>query len=141
MFLHGGLMHLGMNMLGLWILGPFVEEFFGSVKFILAYLLFGAGSSLFVVLLTEYGFLENSYLVGASGAVLGLIGSTAAILIDATLRKIGSAKEQLRSIAVILVIQATFDLTTPQVSFHAHFGGVLAGFLLTGGYLLLRGER
>ncbi len=131
LFLHGGLLHLGMNMLGLWILGPFVEQMFGTVRFIGAYLLFGLGASLFVVLLTELGWLQDAYLIGASGAVLGLIGATAAILLRASLNKNAAAKEQLRSIVFILALQAAFDLTTPQVSFQAHLGGVLSGFLVT----------
>ncbi|MCB0333185.1 MAG: rhomboid family intramembrane serine protease [Bdellovibrionales bacterium] len=131
LFLHGGLLHLGMNMLGLWILGPFVEQVFGTIRFIGAYLLFGLGASLFVVFLTEIGWLKDAYLIGASGAVLGLIGATAAILLREAKNNNHAAKEQLRSVVFILVLQAAFDLTTPQVSFQAHLGGVICGFIVT----------
>lgn len=131
-FLHAGLLHIGANMLGLYVLGPDVERRFGTLRFVIAYLSFGVGSSLFVVLLTEYGVLDQAVLIGASGAVMGLVGAAAAIAFrlwqNSRSRR---ALEQLKSVIFIVVLQSLFDLSTPQVSFSAHFGGVLAGFFLT----------
>ena len=74
---------MGANMLGLAILGPFVERTVGRFSYLFLYLLFGIGSSVFVIVCTVTGLINESFLVGASGAVLGLIGATAAILLRA----------------------------------------------------------
>lgn len=130
-FLHAGILHLATNMFGLYILGPFLERVLGRVKYIICFFLFGIGSSLFVVLLTQMNILEQALLIGASGGVLGLVGASAAVLLSLSKHSLNpEIKEQLRLIVIILVIQTIFDLSTPQVSFPAHFGGVISGFII-----------
>jgi len=132
MFLHAGLLHLGTNMFGLFILGPFLERTLGRVRYFFGFFLFGIGSSLFVVLLTQFNILEQALLIGASGGVLGLVGGSATALIALSKHSANpQIKDQLRWIIIILVVQTIFDLSTPQVSFPAHFGGVISGFVLT----------
>ncbi len=71
MFLHGGLMHLFGNMLFLWIYGDNVEHRLGRIPFVLWYLATGAAATLFhaAVFATS-----NTPLVGASGAISGVLG-------------------------------------------------------------------
>ncbi|MGD0231927.1 MAG: rhomboid family intramembrane serine protease [Syntrophorhabdales bacterium] len=72
MFLHGGILHLGGNMLYLWIFGNNVEDATGHVRFILFYLLSG-----FVAALVQCSFDPTSPIpmIGASGAVSGILGA------------------------------------------------------------------
>jgi membrane associated rhomboid family serine protease len=71
MFMHGGLMHLGGNMLFLWIFGNNVEDAMGPIKFIVFYLLAGLSA---IALQTVVGPNEQIPTVGASGAIAGVLG-------------------------------------------------------------------
>ncbi len=141
-FLHAGFIHFASNMFGLYVLGPFVERSLGASRYLFGYFASGLGSSLFIVLLTLEGLIPDAFSIGASGAVLSLVGSTAAILIYAYLKhKHVGALQQLKSVALILLIQTGFDLTTPQVSFAAHAGGVISGVVITSLMLWIRPAR
>ena len=72
MFLHGGLLHLGGNMLFLWIYGDNVEHRLGRVRFLAAYLGTGVAATLFYTLFAGQSLLP---LLGASGAISGVLGS------------------------------------------------------------------
>jgi membrane associated rhomboid family serine protease len=71
MFLHGGFLHLGSNMLFLWIFGNNVEDKLGRLQFLLFYLVSGVVAVLTFVLTSPNAQVP---LVGASGAVAGLLG-------------------------------------------------------------------
>lgn len=71
MFLHAGLMHLGGNMLFLWIFGDNLEEDMGHVGFLLFYLASGLGAAFAQVLAAPYSMVP---MVGASGAIAGVMG-------------------------------------------------------------------
>ena len=75
MFLHIGVLHLTLNMYGLWVLGRLVEQIFGSVRFAAIYMLAGVGGSL-----SSYLFGGPGTSAGASGAVFGLLGAAIAAL-------------------------------------------------------------
>jgi len=72
MFMHGGLMHLGGNMLYLWIFGDNVEHRFGSVLFLAFYLLSGLLASATQIFLGPESLIPN---LGASGAISGIMGA------------------------------------------------------------------
>lgn len=72
MFMHGGLLHLGGNMLYLWIFGNNIEDRLGRVKFILFYLASGIVASMAFVATAPQGDIP---LVGASGAIAGILGA------------------------------------------------------------------
>jgi membrane associated rhomboid family serine protease len=72
MFMHGGWMHLIGNMLFLWIYGNNVEDYFGPVKFLLFYLMSGFAA---IGLYTLFGPNSQVPLVGASGAIAGVMGA------------------------------------------------------------------
>ncbi len=76
-FLHGGIFHIGFNMLGLYFLGPTLERHWQSKKFLIFYLACGTAGGLFYTLLTVLKFLEVGTMVGASGAILGMLAACA----------------------------------------------------------------
>jgi rhomboid protease GluP len=140
--LHYGWLHLVMNMLGLWYLGPFVEIGLGVPRYLLVYWGSGVGSMLVITLMSVSGMLPDQFVVGASGCIMGLIGATAALLLQVWLQERShSAFQQLRLVGLIIALQAVFDLTNPQISFVGHTAGLLIGFGL--GFLLTwrRGSR
>ena len=72
MFLHGGLMHLGGNMLFLWIFGDNVEDALGHGRYLLFYLGSGVGATLLQAFLSAGSEVPN---IGASGAIAGVLGA------------------------------------------------------------------
>jgi membrane associated rhomboid family serine protease len=76
-FLHGGIMHILFNMLGLFFLGPMLERNWGSRKFLVFYLSCGIAGGLFYTLLVTIRFLPIGQMIGASGAILGMLSACA----------------------------------------------------------------
>ncbi len=76
-FLHGGIGHLLFNMLGLFFLGPTLERHWGSKRFLKFYLGCGVAGGLFYPLLVAAGFLVAGPMIGASGAILGMLAACA----------------------------------------------------------------
>jgi len=122
-YLHGGLIHIGFNMMVLLDIGPVVEEIYGSPRYFFFYTVCGLSGSL---LSARFG---SSPAIGASGAILGLIG----VLIALTYRRGGAQIQQLRGrliswVVTIFAIGLFFSgLRTDN---WGHFGGLVAGFLL-----------
>ncbi|MFA5239694.1 MAG: rhomboid family intramembrane serine protease [Phycisphaerae bacterium] len=76
-FLHGSGTHIFFNMLGLYFLGPTLERHWSSKRFLIFYLGCGAAGGLFYILLVAVGFLQALPMVGASGAILGMLAACA----------------------------------------------------------------
>jgi rhomboid protease GluP len=135
-FLHFGWLHLITNMLGLYFLGQFVELAIGISRYLFIYLISGTGSMLaFSVLAIKFGD-SQQLLVGASAAIMGLVGVIGAMFFrDWRKEKSRTATKRLRFILLVIVLQFVFDLTTPKVSFLSHILGLVIG--LIAGYLLL----
>jgi rhomboid protease GluP len=128
LFLHGGFTHLLFNVFALYILGPALERSIGTIRFAVCYLISGLVSSAGVVGLAVLGFVQVGQLVGASGCIMGIVGAWAGFLVRH--RHVPQAKQRLGNVAMIVVIQIAFDLSTPQVSMAAHLCGLIAGFFL-----------
>ena len=128
LFLHYGPIHIFFNLFALLLLGPALERQIGGLFFAVCYLVSGIGSSIAVVLLTRLRLLEPVQLVGASGCIMGVVGTWTGFLLRH--RHAPLARQRLRNIFVIVLLQLAFDLVTPRVSMSAHLGGLLAGFLL-----------
>jgi rhomboid protease GluP len=132
LFLHLGPFHLAMNLLALAWIGPWVEKTLGWARYVAVYFVSGIGSMAAVILFIQLGWMQEEMLVGASGAIMGLIGATGALLLAGRLRERSAlAGKRLLEILVIVGLQVVFDLLTPQVSFAAHAGGLVIGFLAT----------
>ncbi|HZZ66476.1 MAG TPA: rhomboid family intramembrane serine protease [Candidatus Baltobacteraceae bacterium] len=122
-FLHGGIAHIGLNMLSLYWLGRFIEAVLGSPRMLLVYMVSLVVSGLTIVFFSAY----NVPTLGASGAIFGLFGALFAIGI-----KLGDRGTDLvRSNIGILVLNLIFSFTFPGISWQAHVGGLFAGFLTT----------
>ncbi|MDJ1500688.1 rhomboid family intramembrane serine protease [Xanthocytophaga agilis] len=123
MFLHGGLMHILANMMGLLFVGIFLEPVLGRTKFLIAYLLTGILAS--CVSLWWY---EATVSVGASGAIFGLYGVFLALL----LLKVFPA-EFGKVFLVSTLIFIGYNLLIGimgGVDNAAHIGGLVSGLLL-----------
>jgi membrane associated rhomboid family serine protease len=122
-FLHGGLMHLGVNMLSLWILGRFVEFALGPWRMALVYMISLVASGLGVVYFSS----PDAITLGASGAIFGLFGALFAI----GFRLGRPGMELIRANIGILVINLIISFTVPSISWQAHICGLFAGFIAT----------
>ncbi|NLS91721.1 MAG: rhomboid family intramembrane serine protease [Planctomycetaceae bacterium] len=128
LFLHFGALHLAMNMLALWALGPFVEFALGFWRFMLVYLLAGIGSMATVMALSSPTGAEP-LTVGASGCVMGLVGATGSLMLRGWRReKALAAKRRMVLMLLIVFMQFLFDSAIPQVSMTAHLSGAFIGF-------------
>jgi membrane associated rhomboid family serine protease len=119
---HGGVLHLGLNMYALWIVGPLVEALYGRVLFLAFYLLAGAGGSI-----ASYLFFPVTS-VGASGAIFGLFG----LLFAANYVHKPALGRQARSltaqIGMLIVINLIFGFAlSGTIDNAAHVGGLLCG--------------
>jgi membrane associated rhomboid family serine protease len=146
MFMHAGWVHLGGNMLYLWIFGDNVEDRFGHLKFTIFYLLCGLAGT-FAQLAFSVG--SNVPNLGASGAIAGVLGAYILLFPKGRVRVLqGQQVIQVPALIVIglwIVLQflsgvgSIADATqTGGVAYMAHIGGFLAGFVLT---FLFRGSR
>ncbi|MEM6613060.1 MAG: rhomboid family intramembrane serine protease [Cyanobacteria bacterium P01_C01_bin.72] len=132
-FLHYGSFHLATNMLSLFFVGRLIELSLGARYYLTIYLVSGIGSMLTFTLFAFRLGLDNAFLVGASAAIMGLIGAILAISLQIWLKKRNSvtAKRRLQQIILIVIIQFIFDNIVPQISFHAHLFGFIIGFLIS----------
>jgi membrane associated rhomboid family serine protease len=136
MFVHGGLFHIGGNMLYLWIFGNNVEDILGHVRYLLFYLACGVAAALAQ---TAIGPDSPIPMVGASGAVSGVLGAYLVLFPRAhvtTLIILGFFFRLVSIPAVFvlgfwIVVQVLNGLGTlgasGGVAFFAHIGGFLAG--------------
>ena len=132
-FLHYGSFHLASNMLSLFVVGRLIELSLGAKYYLTIYLMSGIGSMLTFTLFAFRLGLDNAFLVGASAAIMGLIGAILAIALQIWLknRKSVTAKRRLQQIILIVIIQFIFDNIVPQISFHAHLFGFIIGFIIS----------
>jgi rhomboid protease GluP len=126
MFVHFGIIHIGMNMYVLWQGGPLVERLFGNFAYLVIYIFSG--------LLGSYLSLRAhplSVAAGASGAVFGVFGALFGYLVmqrgtvpPAILRSL------LNSAGLFVIYNFAIGLALKQVDMYAHGGGLVGGFLL-----------
>lgn len=122
MFLHGGLMHLLLNMYALNALGPFVEKVYGSAKYVIIYFVAGIVSSIFSYMFSE------GISIGASGAIFGLFG---AVLIFSLKMKDRVGKGMLKNIVSVIGINIFIGISIPNIDNLAHLGGLVGGILIS----------
>lgn len=128
MFLHGGLLHILMNMIALWSIGSLLEHNLGSKRFIKLYLVSGLAGALFVVVFQAGSVIPT---IGASGAITGLLGALA-VLYPRTSLLFFFIPVKARTAAIILgAVSVILALTDPgsQISHLGHLGGLIGGLL------------
>jgi len=115
-FLHSidGFGHILWNMLILYFLGSMLEPLWGSKKFLAFYLVCGAAGGVLYPLLALGGWLRVVPLVGASGAILGVLTATAILFPATRILVIGIFPVRLRIIAIILVVISILTVLRPQ---------------------------
>ncbi len=150
MFLHGGLLHIGSNMLFLWVYGDNVEDSLGHGRFLLFYLLCGLIASGTHIFFNRGSSIPS---IGASGAIAGLLAGYLVLFPRASIRTLlflGPFITMTRVPALLLIgfwfVTQVFSGVaalgeseqTSGVAFWAHVGGFVAGLPLV---LLLRQPR
>ena len=146
MFMHGGWLHLGGNMLYLWIFGDNVEDRLGHAGFAILYFVSGLVATLAQLMVNTASQVPN---LGASGAIAGVLGSYILLFPNGRVRVMqGSQIVQMPALMVIgfwIVLQLFSGIgsisnaaDTGGVAYMAHIGGFFAGCIMT---LLLRGTR
>lgn len=118
MFLHYGVIHLALNMYALWILGRHCESLLGRWRFLTLYLLSGLGGTI-----AEFVFRPpNTYAVGASGCIFGLMAALFFFF-----RKLNI---DVRPIMVLLGLNLALGLFLENISLVAHVAGMVTGGVL-----------
>lgn len=125
---HGGLLHLFLNMYALWIVGPIVESIWGSRLFAVFYVLTAVGAS------TASFLMSAGPAVGASGAIFGLVG----VVLAGTRAHHPTLDRRARAIVpqlgMFVIINLIFGFVTTatgaKIDNAAHVGGLIAGLWL-----------
>jgi membrane associated rhomboid family serine protease len=123
MFLHGYLLHLGFNMLALWWIGRPVENYLGTVRYVLLYFVAGLAGSAGALVQAPL-----SPAVGASGAIFGVLGAMLILEWQHTGRFGGQAATL---IVINLVLNFAYNGAGGNISIGAHIGGLIGGILVT----------
>ncbi|MFF8677395.1 rhomboid family intramembrane serine protease [Streptomyces sp. NPDC015237] len=127
MFTHEEIWHIGFNMISLWFLGGPLEAALGRSRYLALYLVSGLAGSALAYLIGS----PTTATLGASGAIFGLFGATAALV-----RRLNA---DMRPVVILLVISLIFTFTRGNISWQAHVGGLVAGAVI--GYAMLHAPR
>lgn len=139
MFLHGGIMHLGGNMLYLWIFGDNLEDEMGHGKFLAFYIASGVGAAMAQVVSDPDSIIP---MVGASGAIAGVLGGYLLLYPKARIDVLFIIVIIFRIVpipawivlgfwfALQLISGAATPADTGGVAYWAHAGGFVAGMIL-----------
>jgi membrane associated rhomboid family serine protease len=117
-FLHENLLHIGFNMLVLWMLGPQLEALLGHVRFTVLYLVAGLGGSV-----ASFWFSSPNIVgIGASGAIFGLMG--AYVVVGRALRA------DISQVLGLIAINVVIGVVGGGIDWRAHLGGLVTGALV-----------
>jgi rhomboid protease GluP len=126
LFIHFGVIHLAFNMWALATFGPLTERLFGSVNYLLIYLVAGVTGSL-----ASISWRPDVNSAGASGAIFGILGALLAAHLRNRKTMPSSVLQPLRTSTLVFVGYALFNgFTTTGIDVAAHLGGLTAGFLI-----------
>ncbi|QLL07726.1 rhomboid family intramembrane serine protease [Mycobacterium vicinigordonae] len=133
-FLHLGITHLLLNMLALYFVGPPLEMWLGRLRFVGVYAVSGLGGSVLVYLLSGV----DTPTLGASGALFGLFAALFVVAKRLTL--------DVRWVVTVIALNLAFTFVIPllssqQISWQAHVGGLVTGGLLTAAYVYAPRQR
>ena len=141
MFLHGGFWHIALNMFVLWMFGPRIEEVWGRRTFLIYYFVCGIGGALTYGLFSLFGLQAHTPMVGASGAIFGILLAFGVTYPNALIMIFFVIP--MRAKYAVLVFGLIELMSVPrsdsQTAHLAHLGGMLFGYLFllwsTGGRL------
>jgi membrane associated rhomboid family serine protease len=115
-FLHAGILHLGLNMFALYILGTLLEPAIGTARFVAIYAVSVLAGSFLVMVMDP-----NQLTVGASGGIFGLMAAAFLIARNRGLDELAS------QIGFFVVINLVFTFSVNSISVGAHIGGLVGG--------------
>jgi membrane associated rhomboid family serine protease len=122
MFLHASILHIAFNMFALWIIGTPVEQYLGRARYVGLYFVSGLAGSAGALLQSPL-----TPVVGASGAIFGILGAMLILEWQTTGRLAGNAMTW-------IVINLAISFTIPNISWGGHVGGLIGGILVTLAY-------
>ncbi|PVZ96322.1 rhomboid family intramembrane serine protease [Amnibacterium flavum] len=121
------ILHIAFNMLALWMFGQQLETMLGKGRFVALYLISALGGSVAVL------YLGNGPVVGASGAIFGLLGAFFILV-----RKLGG---KATGLLIVIGLNLAVGFFVGSISWQAHVGGLIAGVLVGLIYVQTRHRR
>lgn len=134
MFLHAGFTHLFMNMLSLWFVGRIAEMWFNKVSYISIYFISGLVGGLVSIYIHPV-----TIGVGASGAIFGIFGALAGMVIVHRKKIEQQFKSFMKEFGVILLLNLVIGVVFESVDLSAHIGGLIVGII--GGALVAKSPK
>lgn len=122
MFLHENILHIGFNMLALYLIGTPVEQYLGRARYIGLYFVGGLAGSAGALLQAP-----TTPILGASGAIFGILGAMLILEWQITGRLAGNAMTW-------IVINLAISFAIPNISWGGHLGGLVGGIAVTLAY-------
>jgi len=124
-FLHANLLHVGLNMLNLAVLGVFLERLVGHLRYLFIYFVTGI-----VSIIASFYFMPQEISVGASGAIFGLVGAYSIFVLMHRRAFPKHGIPALLWLIIVIGVNLGIGLFVPNVDNYAHIGGLLSGCLL-----------
>ncbi len=124
-FLHANLLHVGLNMLNLAVLGVFLERLVGHLRYLFIYFVTGILS-----IIASFYFMPQEISVGASGAIFGLVGAYSIFVLMHRRAFPKHGIPALLWLIIVIGVNLGIGLFVPNVDNYAHIGGLLSGCLL-----------
>jgi len=118
MFLHASILHIGFNMYVLWVIGTPVEQYLGKMRYLGLYFVSGLAGSAGALLQSPL-----TPVLGASGAIFGILGAMMILEWQVTGRLAGQA-------AALVAINLGLSFVIPNISWGGHVGGLIGGILI-----------
>lgn len=118
MFLHASILHIAFNMYALWVIGSPLEQYLGKTRYLGLYLVSGLAGSAGAILQSPF-----VPVVGASGAIFGVLGAMMILEWQVTGRLAGQA-------AGLIAINLVLSFVIPGISWGGHVGGLIGGILI-----------
>ena len=128
-FLHSGIFHIFFNMLVLYFFGPMLERSWGSKKFVIFYLFCGACGGILYTVLVLLKLMAAIILVGASGAILGMLAAGAVLYPNMRVFVLGIFPMSMRTLVILIAIMSLLGaMAGPNPGGDvAHLAGLAAG--------------
>jgi membrane associated rhomboid family serine protease len=132
MFIHANFVHIAFNLFALAYLGVYAERAIGARRYLLVYFISGIVAALFHGIIASYIFHNgNVVLIGASGAISGVLGTAAAL----------GNKRAYYWLMVQILFAVIGSVSALSIAFTAHIGGFIAGVLMTKALIILEQSR
>ncbi len=125
MFTHASVAHVGSNMIALYGAGMYLEEKFGSKRFLIYYLISGLAGEFLGCFFSGAVLGRNSLSIGASGAVFGLFGMLIALSLRGQMFRIPFVR-----VILFLALSLADGLTESGIDILGHAGGFIVGFII-----------